>query len=54
MKTAPVSGDLAARMILSVYPMSDAPDIPDPRFLAGVELFNRREFFDAHEVWEDL
>ncbi len=54
MKTAPARGDLAARMILSVYPMSDAPDIPDPRFLAGVDLFNRREFFDAHEVWEDL
>lgn len=32
----------------------DTPDSPDPRFLAGVELFNRGEFFDAHEVWEDL
>lgn len=26
----------------------------DPRYLKGIELFNRREFFDAHEVWEDL
>lgn len=26
----------------------------DPRYLAGIELFNRREYFDAHEVWEDL
>jgi len=26
----------------------------DPRYLAGVELFNRREYFEAHEVWEDL
>jgi predicted metal-dependent hydrolase len=26
----------------------------DPRYLAGIDLFNRREFFDAHEVWEDL
>ncbi len=26
----------------------------DPRFLKGVEHFNRREFYDAHEVWEDL
>jgi predicted metal-dependent hydrolase len=34
--------------------MTEGPDIPDPRFLAGVELFNRGEFFDAHEVWEDL
>ena len=26
----------------------------DPRYLAGIDLFNRREFFEAHEVWEDL
>jgi uncharacterized protein len=26
----------------------------DPRFLAGLDLFNRREYFEAHEVWEDL
>lgn len=26
----------------------------DPRYLTGIELFNRREFFEAHEVWEDL
>jgi uncharacterized protein len=26
----------------------------DPRFLLGVELFNRREFFQCHEVLEDL
>jgi uncharacterized protein len=26
----------------------------DPRYLAGVLFFNRREFFEAHEVWEDL
>lgn len=26
----------------------------DPRYLLGVLSFNRREFFDAHEVWEDL
>jgi uncharacterized protein len=23
-------------------------------FVAGVEAFNRREFFAAHEVWEDV
>lgn len=34
--------------------MTDTADSPDPRFLAGVELFNRGEFFEAHEVWEDL
>ena len=32
----------------------DTPDSPDPRYLAGIELFNRGEFFEAHEVWEDL
>jgi predicted metal-dependent hydrolase len=26
----------------------------DPRYLAGIDLFNRREFFEAHEVWEEL
>ncbi|HKA08192.1 MAG TPA: DUF309 domain-containing protein [Gemmataceae bacterium] len=26
----------------------------DPRYLAGIDHFNRREFFEAHEVWEDL
>ena len=26
----------------------------DPRYLAGVVLFNRGDFFEAHEVWEDL
>jgi predicted metal-dependent hydrolase len=29
------------------------PDIPDPRFAAGVGHFNRGEYFEAHEVWED-
>jgi hypothetical protein len=26
----------------------------DPRYLAGVLLFNDQGFFDAHEVWEEL
>ena len=34
--------------------MDDDPDIPDPRFLEGVNHFNAGEFFEAHEVWEDL
>ena len=29
-------------------------DTPDSRYLTGVELFNAGEFFEAHEVWEDL
>lgn len=26
----------------------------DPRFLKGIELFNDREFFECHEILEDL
>src|SRR3954447_26580891 len=26
----------------------------DPRYLAGVLLFNRGDFFEAHEAWEAL
>jgi len=26
----------------------------EPRYLAGIVLFNQREFFEAHEVWESL
>ena len=26
----------------------------DPRYLAGILFFNRRDFFEAHDVWEDL
>ena len=33
--------------------MSDHPDIPDARFLAGIAHFNAGEFFEAHEVWEE-
>jgi len=32
-----------------------APDVNyHPRYLAGVLLFNDGDFFEAHEVWEDL
>lgn len=27
---------------------------PDPRFLEGVERFNRRDFYGAHDPWEAL
>jgi predicted metal-dependent hydrolase len=30
------------------------PEKPDTRFFDGVERFNRGEYFDAHEVWEEL
>jgi uncharacterized protein len=26
----------------------------DPRYLKGIDHFNAREFYDAHEIWEDL
>ena len=29
-------------------------DSYDPRYLAGVLLFNRGDFFEAHEAWEAL
>ncbi len=32
----------------------DMPESHDPRYLEGIELFNRGEYFEAHEVWEDL
>jgi uncharacterized protein len=31
------------------------PEEPyDPRFVEGVRLFNECEFFEAHDVWEEL
>jgi predicted metal-dependent hydrolase len=33
--------------------MSESPDY-DPRYLRGIEFFNECEFFEAHEVWEEL
>jgi predicted metal-dependent hydrolase len=35
-------------------PTDPPPGEYDPRYLAGVVLFNRADYFDAHEVWEDL
>jgi predicted metal-dependent hydrolase len=34
--------------------MADSPSVYDPRYLAGIVLFNRGDFFEAHEVWEEL
>lgn len=34
--------------------MSDAATDYDPRYLAGIVLFNRGDFFEAHEAWEAL
>jgi hypothetical protein len=29
-------------------------DSYDPRYLAGILFFNAQDYFEAHEVWEDL
>jgi predicted metal-dependent hydrolase len=29
------------------------PDTPDSRYPEGIAHFNRGEYFEAHEVWED-
>ena len=29
-------------------------DAPPPGLLAGIELFNQRQFFDCHEILEDI
>ena len=34
--------------------MTQAAPAYDPRYLAGILFFNDRDFFEAHEVWEDL
>ena len=34
--------------------MSTSDCTYDPRYLAGLWFFNARDFFAAHEVWEDL
>ncbi len=34
--------------------MSEVAEPYDPRYLEGIRFFNECEFFEAHEVWEDL
>src|ERR1700755_36353 len=34
--------------------MADDVDQYDPLYLQGIAYFNACEFFEAHEVWEDL
>jgi uncharacterized protein len=34
--------------------MDMATETYDPRYLKGIAYFNACEFFEAHEVWEDL
>ncbi len=31
-----------------------SPAAYDPRYLAGIVHFNHGDYFEAHEVWEDL
>ena len=30
------------------------PELEKERYIEGIELFNAHEFFEAHEVWEDI
>lgn len=34
--------------------MTGSPEEYDPLYLKGIEYFNDCEFFEAHEVWEEL
>ena len=34
--------------------MENATTEYDPRYLAGILFFNEADFFEAHEVWEDV
>jgi hypothetical protein len=34
--------------------MNESSTAYDERYLAGVILFNRGDFFEAHDVWEEL
>jgi predicted metal-dependent hydrolase len=34
--------------------MDAAADVYDPLYLKGIAYFNACEFFEAHEVWEEL
>src|SRR5580658_503791 len=45
---------LACRGFCTINSMDVSATSYDPRYLAGIVLFNRQDFFEAHEVWEDL
>jgi predicted metal-dependent hydrolase len=34
--------------------MEPSTETLDERYLAGILFFNRQDYFEAHEVWEDL
>jgi predicted metal-dependent hydrolase len=37
-----------------MVPVNATPTDYDPRYLGGIQFFNERDFFEAHEVWEGL
>src|SRR4051794_2522850 len=47
-------GDIGAPVACYNISMEVSPDQYDPRYLAGIVLFNRGDFFEAHEAWEAL
>jgi uncharacterized protein len=34
--------------------MADVTDAYEPRYLGGIVFFNEHEYFEAHEVWENI
>jgi predicted metal-dependent hydrolase len=49
----PISVDHPAAAIHSALEIT-MTDSYDPRYLKGIEYFNGCDFFEAHEVWEEL
>lgn len=45
--------NLSGNLIMSSEANQDSAPF-DPLFLKGIEYFNECEFFEAHEVWEEL
>ncbi|QDS98561.1 DUF309 domain-containing protein [Adhaeretor mobilis] len=39
---------------MSGEPATDLSALFDPLYLKGIEYFNECDFFEAHEVWEEL
>jgi predicted metal-dependent hydrolase len=40
--------------VVVVDPPDTKHETPNAKYERGIELFNRGEYFDAHEVWEEL
>jgi uncharacterized protein len=43
-----------SKKIKSIYGKAKSPDHDEELFARGIELFNTRYFFEAHEAWEEI